>query len=297
MNPRPTEPKGQNLALDEGFITTSDGVRLYRRALVPREPSQARGHIAIVHGYGEHSGRYREVMQRLAREGLAAHAFDLRGHGQSQGRRAHVDAFAQYLLDLDAHFEHVQARASGAPVFALGHSLGGLILATWLIDRCPEVVGAVLASPFVGLALEVPRLKELAARALDHVAPGFALGNGLRYEQLTHDLEIIAATRADPLYQRITTPRWFFETQRAQASTCQRAGELKLSCLVLVGEADPIASPAATRRFFGALGSQDKALANYDGFLHELFNETGRDRVFADVHAWLERHLPPAPSS
>ncbi len=275
-------------SFEEGFLTSRDGLRLYQRSLQPVDP---KAHVAVVHGYGEHCGRYQEVMQKLSAAGFATHAFDYRGHGRSDGVRAHVDDFAHYLADVDVLVEHARAKAAGKKLFVLGHSLGGLILSNWLLGRRDGVAGAVLSSPFMGLAFAPPAIKTAAAQVLTVLLPRLHMSNGLQYEQLTRDRAIQDATRQDPLYQKVTTPRWFTEASRAQKTALDRAGEISLPCLMLLGEADPIASPAAGRRLFAGIGSKDKTLKAYPGFLHEVLNEVGREEVQAEVVSWYAQRV------
>ncbi len=286
-----SEKPGPELRLDEGFIASKDSLRLYWRSLVPVDPAQARAHVAIVHGYCEHSGRYRETMERLARAGFAAHALDYRGHGQSDGRRAHVDDFGEYVADLESFLERVGGQAGGRKVFLMGHSLGGLICARWALGRKGSVAALALVSPFMGMAFEPPRLKALFAKLADRVVPWLPVSNGLALEGLTHDPEIRRATERDPLYQHTTTPRWFREATRAQREVFERAAELTIPCQVMGGSEDPIADPKAIRRLYEAIGSEPKVFKPYAGMLHEILNELDRDRVFADLLAWWDQQL------
>lgn len=285
--------------LDEGFFAAKDNLRLYWRSARPSEPGAVRAHLALIHGYAEHSGRYRELMAYLARRGIAVHAFDYRGHGQSDGRRAHVERFSEYTDDLEVLLGHARQDSEGQPLFVLGHSLGGLIALRFALeDRREGIAGLVLSSPFLQFAFKPPRLKVLAGRLAERVAPWLPVGNELRFENLTRDRAIQEATRRDPLYLRSTTPRWFSQTTGAQAELAARFGELELPCLILHGGADPIAAVEASRRLFAAARAVDKTLKIYEGMLHETFNEIGRDQVMADLIAWLDVHSAPAtPSS
>ncbi len=290
MDAQPNAEGSAGFVVDEGWLTARDGLRLYRRSLAPA--GAARAHVAVVHGYAEHLGRYQETMERLCHAGYAAHAFDYRGHGRSEGVRAHVDDFAHYLSDLDALVEHARQKAGAQqPLFVLGHSLGGLIVARWLMGKSEGLAGAVLSSPFMDLGFRPPRWKVTASGLLSALAPRLHLANELAYEQLTHDVAIQQATAADPLYQHVTTARWFTQATAAQRETLQRAREIVVPALVLVGEEDTIALPAAAKRLFAGLGSADKTLKTYDGFRHEVLNEVGRERVFEDVSAFLDGRL------
>ncbi len=271
--------------LDEGFFSARDGIRLFwhtERAAAPA------GHVAIVHGYAEHLGRQAEVMRALAAAGYTGHLLDCRGHGQSGGKRAHVEAFDQYLSDLEVFLDRVKEQAGSAPVFLLGHSQGALIAARYLLDRPDAVRGVVLASPYFRLKLKVSPVKIAAAKLLSRMLPGLPMRNELKPEQLTRDVRIQTATRADPLYQQIATPRWFTESSAAQETVLRRATEFVTPFLLLFGGADPIADPAAGREFFEHATSKDKQHKQYDGFLHELFHEPERDLVFRDVVGWLD---------
>lgn len=271
--------------IDEGFFSARDGIRLFwhtERAAAPA------GHVAVVHGYAEHLGRQSEVMRALAAAGYTVHLLDCRGHGQSGGKRAHVDAFEEYLSDLDLFLARVKEQSAGAPLFLLGHSQGGLIAARYLLDHPEAVRGAVLASPYFRLKLAVSPVKVLAGKLMSRLLPGLPMRNELNPEQLTRDVRIQTATRADPLYQKIATPRWFTESTAAQETVLRRATEFVTPFLLLFGGADPIADPAAGRQFFEHATSKDKQHKEYDGFLHELFHEPERDRVFRDVVGWLD---------
>jgi len=293
MDPvKSAEPGKLEIRIDEGFFAAKDNLRLYWRSARPSEASATRAHLALVHGYAEHSGRYRELMEHLAGRGVAVHAFDYRGHGQSDGRRAHVERFSDYTDDLEVLLGHARQDAQGQPLFLFGHSLGALIALRFVLSARQEgIAGLVLSSPFLKLAFEPPRLKVLAARMAERILPWMPFGNGLAVEQLTHDRAIQEATRADPLYFHTTAPRWFIQTVAAQAEARSRASELRLPFLVLFGSADPLAAPEASQRLWAVAAAQDKTLKVYEGMLHELFNEVGRQQVMADLDHWLDAHI------
>ncbi len=278
---------------DEGFFSARDGLRLFFR--IARPPGSSGAHVAVVHGYAEHQGRYAELVQALTAAGYTAHLVDVRGHGQSAGVRAFVDRFDDYLSDLELLLARVREEAAGKPVFLLGHSHGSLIAARYLLDHPNAVRGAILGSPYFRLKLPVSPLKIWAGKLIAKVYPQLPMKNELKPEQLTRDVAIQKATAADPLYQQMATPGWFIQSSEAQDTVLRRASEFVTPFLALHGNADPIADPSATKAFYEGATAKDKTLKQYDGLLHELFHEPERELVFKDLIGWLdERRAAPA---
>ena len=282
--PVPSYPAASEAKHEEGFLPSRDSLRLYWQRYTPPTP---RATVAVLPGGGDHGGRYAGLTAALVRAGFETALVDFRGHGQSDGRRWHIDAFSDYLGDAEAFLTHVRAGATGRKVFVVGHSQGGLIAATWGLTPSRGVAGFVLSSPYFRLKLEPPRLKVLGARLVGTVIPWLPIATGLRVEDLSSDPEMQRWTDADPLYGRATTPRWFVESQRAQREVLGGAARFAYPVLVMAGTADAIADPAAEREFFDAARSPDKEFRSYPGFRHELFNERERDRPIGDAVAWL----------
>jgi alpha-beta hydrolase superfamily lysophospholipase len=279
----------------------SPGVTFFAHSVRPRIPTAERARLAIVHGYGDHAGRYEEFMTWLAARGIGCHAFDLRGHGRSSGRRAFVQEWEEYLGDLDAFLDQKElfaAKSSGGepplpvptPTFVLGHSHGGLVVAAagvrHRLDR-HNVRGVILSAPYLVNALAVPRHKLFAAHVANLLAPWLRIRSGVRPEMMSSDAGRVEDSRVDPLALRVATPRWFMTHRPVQLEVLSRAGELTLPLLVVQGDADPIADPAGAKRFHDAARSADKTLITYPAFKHEPLREAGRERVFADVLAWI----------
>src|SRR5262249_10945813 len=135
---------------EEGFFSARDGLRLFWHTSRVASPA---AHVAVIHGYGEHLGRQAEISRALNGAGYTTHLLDVRGHGQSGGKRGHVDRFEEYLSDLELFLARVKEQAKDAPVYLLGHSHGGLIAARYLLDKPEAVRGIVLSSPFFRLKL------------------------------------------------------------------------------------------------------------------------------------------------
>jgi alpha-beta hydrolase superfamily lysophospholipase len=285
--PVPAYPATSEARHEEGFLHSKDNLRLFWQRYAPAAP---RATVAVVHGGGDHSGRYPALTTALVRAGFQVDLCDLRGHGQSDGRRWHVDAFGDYLGDLDAFAAHVRAGAAGEKVLMVGHSMGGLLVASWVLAEERQVAGVVLSSPWLRMKRAPPWVKMVLGRLAGTVMPWLPIASGIALEELTADTELQRWTEADPLYGRATTPRWFVEAQRAQRELLRAAARLVRPVQVLVGMDDVIADPAAGRAFFEALGAADKQLRQYPGMRHELFNERERERPIADAVAWLAAH-------
>lgn len=271
-----------------------DGLKLHAH-WQPAPAAPLRGGALIVHGYADHGGRYAEVAGRLTALGFKTMAFDYRGHGRAGGKRGHCDRFEEYLGDLDRALALLAQAVGGKPILLLAHSHGGLISLRALCDPGRPLHGvraAVLSSPFLGIGMKVSGAKILAAKVASRLVPKLSMPNGIDVDVLTHDAQILAVAKQDGLRHAVATSRWFTEMQTAQAYVDTTAGRIGIPTLWLVGTQDRLASTAAMQRVHDRAGG-DKTLCVYDGFYHEVMNETGRARVFADIERWITPRFPP----
>jgi alpha-beta hydrolase superfamily lysophospholipase len=273
---------------DEGFFNAKDGLRLFWQSDLPAAP---RAHVAMVHGFGDHSGRYGSLRKALVDQGFAAHGFDYRGHGRADGQRGHVDRFTDYVADLERFWERVREGAGALPTFVFAHSHGGLIAVHFALRAPAALKGLVLSTPFLGFAFTPPPLKVAGAKVVGFFWPNAPFKSMLKAHELTRDPELQEATRKDPLYHTAVTPRWFDEEKRAQSQARDAASRLALPVFLYAGSSDPIASVPTARLFFEHLGSADKQYKEYPGMLHESFNELGRAEVERDVANWISLHV------
>jgi alpha-beta hydrolase superfamily lysophospholipase len=269
----------------DGAFTSRDGLKLYYRRWDGASPTQAV--LVVVHGYLEHSGRYQFLADFFAPKGYRLYAMDLRGHGQSGGRRAYVGSFGEYLDDLDRFLSTIQEREGDGLKFLVGHSLGGLISLRYAIQSPEGLAGLVVSSPYLANKVPISPLKLYGGRLLSRVLPTLAMDAGLKTDLLSHDAEVVRAHDQDPLVQTRFTTRWATETLAAQEEVLARAGELRLPCLVLQGGDDQVADPTVSHDLFQRLTVPDKEWIPYGGYYHEVFNEVGRERVFGDLAEWL----------
>jgi alpha-beta hydrolase superfamily lysophospholipase len=253
---------------------------LYAEAFLPAV--SPKGVVLITHGYAEHCGRYREVAHVIVNAGWAALSYDVRGHGHSPGARGFIEHFDMYLDDLRAAADAARQLAPGMPFVLLGHSHGALItLRALTSDRPPQATHAILSSPYLELQLKVPGYRKLLARFASKIAPGLDQPSHLRADQLTQDPEKQAEWAADKLNFPTANARWFTEASDAQRYVAEHADRIQIPTTWLVAGADPLCVPAATKR----IAARVKHATYHDlvGLRHEVFNETERGKVFAEL--------------
>ncbi len=273
------------------YFTGAAGIRLHYRCWDVAAP---RAVIVVSHGLGEHSGRYEALAHDFARAGMSTYALDHRGHGRSDGRRGHVRRFVRYVHDL----EKFRRRVVGAvgpevPLIFVGHSLGGLILIRYL-QEYPGLAtpGVVFSAPYLGPAMKIPRWKEQVGRMLYYAVPALPMSTGLPPEHLSHDPLVVEAYKRDPLVHDKITPRTYGEIQREAQVAFRRADGLRFPIFILIPSEDKIARPDLMQHFAAAVGHHDRVQAEtYPGHYHEVFNETNRSSVVADVLGWIERRI------
>lgn len=281
---QPARPPGTPPGRQRPFtVATRDGLDLIVESRSP-ETAAARRRVLIVHGYGEHHRRYDALADELAAAGHEVHRFDLRGHGESEGRRGHVDDFAEYRRDLVRVADHV---APEAPLDVVAHSLGGLIALDTALHHPDRFASLALSVPFLATASPLPFYARPLAKLAARFRPEATFSAGIDPEGLSRDPEAVRAYVADPMIVRRVTGGWLLEVLAAQERVRSRAGEIRLPVLLLLGGADPIASAARAREVFARLGSERKRQVVYDGFRHEIFNELDRERVVEELLAWL----------
>lgn len=271
-----------------GWTETANGVRLATYTWQPE--GRPRAILAFSHGIAEHAGRYERLAQTLTGAGYALHMADLRGHGESPGKRGHIGSFAEYREDFAAIVQSAWDAAPEAPYFIGGHSLGGLIALNAALDRPLGARGIVVSAPALGLAFDPPGWKVALGRVLSVVAPTATFPIDLDAEALCRDGEVVAAYQSSSAVHNDITARAYTETIAAQHETLASPERLEMPLLLMHGTGDTITSLQRSQAFFERAGSADKTFKTYDGFYHELFNEPDNGQVFADLVQWLDEH-------
>ncbi|MCX7681191.1 MAG: lysophospholipase [Anaerolineae bacterium] len=276
----------------EGTFRGFGALELYYQSWHPDGMEKPRALLPIVHGAGEHSGRYGNVVSWFVPRGYAVYAFDLRGHGRSPGPRGYITDWSEFREDVRLFLEFVRLQeADGAPLFLLGHSMGGLIVLEYTLHYPQGLNGVIASAPVLARVGLSPLLMALA-RILSGLWPRLTLNTGLDATLLSRDRAVVEAYIKDPLVHSLGTPRLGTELTRAFEWTQAHAAQMQVPCLIVHGSEDRLVPPEGSRLFYERMTLADKELRVYPGYYHELFNDVGKEQVLADVEAWVERHLP-----
>lgn len=268
-----------------GYLEGVDGIRLFHRSWEVESP---RRRVVLVHGLGDHSGRYVRLGRDLASRGCRVLAPDLRGHGRSRGRRGWVRRFGDLLRDLD----RVRRRASLSPggprpVSLVGHSLGGLLVLRYAQEFAAAPVHRVVAvAPFVRLAAPVPGWKLALADVADRMAPALTLDSGMDGELLFRDPEERETHRSDPLVHHRISARLWAEMRRSAATVRSEAARIAAPVLFQVPGDDRVVDPEAVVELAGSVGANAR-VRRYPGAYHALYHDPAGDRARDDAAGWI----------
>lgn len=266
-------------------LKTADGLDLFLRRW-QAEGVQHRWTFVVVHGHGEHSGRYQHLAEWFTPLGATVYALDLRGHGRSGGQRGHAPSLEALLNDIDLVVNRAR-RESDGPVVLIGHSFGGLLAIAYALRYPDHIDRAVFSAPLLRLKLQVPAWKRGVGKVLPKVAPRLSLANGVNADVLSHDPGNAVAYRSDPLVHDRISAGMYGDTIARGGEFLARAGELRVPFLLMHGRDDRVVDPTGSQRFFARATVPERAFCLYPGLYHEIFNELDKEQVFQDVESWL----------
>jgi len=273
------------MASEKGTFTGPDGTRIFYQCWLPAQ--KVKGAVIIVHGLGEHSGRYMNLVNHFEPSAFSIYGLDHTGHGRSGGRRLFVSEFDIYTQTLDMFVEKVREWEPGVPIFLVGHSMGGLITASYLLDHQERIEGAVLSGPAVTIPDHVSPVTRTAAKVLSRIMPRTGISR-LEAEHLCRDPQVVQAYVNDPLvYTGKITARLGEQLIAAISKVNRQAQKISRPLLIMHGESDLLTDIEGSRWFFNAVSSRDKKLVTWPDSYHELFNDPGYEAVLSDMKAWI----------
>jgi acylglycerol lipase len=273
----------------EGQFAGVKGLEIYWQSWRMQGP--ARAVVVISHGAGEHSSRYEHVAIRYAGLGYPVYALDHRGHGRSAGPRALIDRLDNAAADLDVLTGLARREHPEVPLFLLGHSLGATIALRYALRHQDKLDGMILSGTLAVIDLPPPPVR-LAAKALSAIAPRLP-ALSVDPATISRDPREVEAYRTDPLVHHGKLPvRTVAEIADATEAFPEQLGNLTLPLLLVHGSEDRLVSVQGSRMVHERASSEDKTLKIYDGLFHEVLNELpeDRERVLADIAAWLHTH-------
>jgi acylglycerol lipase len=272
----------------EGNFKGVRDTNIYYQAWLPE--GNVKAVLLVVHGLGEHCGRYMNVVNHFVPLGYAVYGFDLIGHGKSEGVREFVERFEDYTNTLTIYYNMVKGWQTGKPIFLLGHSMGGLIASYYLLDHQTDFRGAVISAPSIKVSDGISQATVIMGKILSALAPKMGL-LPLDANDISRDPEVVKAYVDDPLVFHGKTPaRLAAELLKAMLRVAAEADKITLPFIVIQGREDKLVDPGGAQMLYEKASSKDKTIRVYEGLHHEVFNEPERARVLQDVETWLAAH-------
>lgn len=267
-------------------LTTSDGLKLSGEYFIPT--AENKGVIVLIHGMGEHFGRYYHVAKFFETIGYATIGMDLRGHGKSEGKKGHTTSYDQLMNDIDLLIKKANELFVGKPVILYGHSMGANLAANFAIRRKPTLKGLILTGPYFKLAFAPPAWKVKLGKISAGIIPTLTQPTGLEVEAISRDETVVNAYKNDSLVHDKITSAFFVNVHAAGPYAIEYAKELNIKTLVMHGAADRLTSSKGSEEFTHQ-NPQMIEMKLWEGFYHEIHNEKEKQQVFDYIANWISK--------
>jgi len=278
---------------ETGFFEGRELKKLFYQYWLP-DSGEIKAYIIAIHGWGTHSDRLKHPANYLTEKGYAVYAFDLRGHWRNAGDiPGHIDSMDHIQKDTLLFMDMLREIAKDKKIFLMGHSFGGLMSLIFAINH-PNLSGVLVSSPLLGMFLKLSMGKKVIksiSKTLVKLSPNKILDNLIDQNQLTSDLKILREHIADKHKIEVISTKSATEIDKFSKWAMENASKLLCPLLLMQGGDDKIVDKSKTKQFFEQVKYKDKTYREYEGFLHELWNEKGRAQVYQDMYVWLEKHL------
>ena len=287
--------KIKNLANLSAFMSSAEFELKNRRGLALKgldwdADGEVRAVIALIHGVGEHAGRYDHVAAWFNAKGVAFCAVDQVGHGRSGGKRGHAASYEELLETVDKLLAHARERFAGKPLFLYGHSGGGNLAINYALRHRSELTGVIASAPYLRLAFEPPAFQVKLAGVMNRLWSGFSQASGLEQAAISRDPQVVKAYAKDKLVHDRISAGFFLAMHTAGQWALQHATELDLPLLIMHGTADRLTDWEASKAFADKAGELAHFRA-WEGCYHEIHNEPEKESVFRAMWEWMEARL------
>ena len=271
-------------------FSSKDGLELFGRVWQTEE-KHPKGIVNLIHGLGEHSGRYDHVAKSLTKAGYHMVGFDLRGHGLSEGKRGHTPGFDYFLEDISIFLdESKKILGASLPSFIYGHSLGGLLVINYGMLHPEKLSGAIATGPALKLSFAPPPVMFFIAKIMANLIPTFSSNNALDVNALARDAAVVKAYQDDVLVHDQISARHVVDMIRTGEDMLAHAEDWTLPLLLMHGSDDRITSSDASKDYADKAGSA-VTFVPWEGYYHEIHNDIGKEEVIEKMIAWLDERV------
>ncbi len=264
-----------------------DGKQMFMRVWKP--DGEIKSVVILFHGLGSHSGLMSFLGENFAKNGHISYAPDLRGFGHYDGKKGHVDSFQEYIDDTEALVAHLKLKHSDKKFFLYGHSFGALIVIHYVIKdpNSKEIDGIMIPFPAVSEQLEIDGVRRMVAGVLSKINAKTLFPNGLNYDLIARNPEVVKRNREDPLRFDKATGRFAVEGLNAKDEAYLNGAKILIPVVVLQGSDDQITIPEKNKTFFDSISAEDKTWKLYEGLYHEPYEDEGGDEMLNDLMNWI----------
>ncbi len=261
-------------------VISVDGTVLQGRSWKPEGKPKAT--LCLVHGFGEHSGRYDSWARKFCEHDIMVYSIDYRGHGKSEGKRGVVNSIAEINDDINAMLRRCKGSWRDIPNYIYGHSMGGLLVLNFLMKRRSDFEGAIVTSPCLGLTKPLSPFKTKAIKYLDYIIPKRTFSAGISSEQMTQSSDLVEERESDELMHGRISVRLFNQVHERTVELNTVPQNVRIPIFMAHGLADPVTDPEATIRFAEKY-TPLTTFVGYENALHELHNEPVADELFDEI--------------
>jgi Lysophospholipase len=269
----------------EFFHLSDDKINLYFREIVPEGRIEAV--VCLVHGLGDHSGWFKDLLNFFASSNFAVLTFDLRGHGKSDGKRGHIPSYEALMKDISLLLNIAKRNFNGVPIFLYGHSFGGNQVINYTLRYRPDISGIIVSAPWLSLYSNPSKIKLYFTFLMSNIRPSFIVDNVVEGSNLSHNPDIAVNQKNDPLVHNFVSASLFTNAYKAGEWAIDNASNLDIPLLLFHGDSDKITSHVASEAFIKKAPSNLATFKLWKGLYHSLHNEISNRDIFVNILNWI----------